>query len=107
VVGSSSGGGGGGFDGRSRGGGGESSSIKREGGSGPATYETRIKIEDSLLIEDVKNEDAPAYIKLKVEQKDSGNEYRQSDASDRLAELLEAKVLNDIFNTEISIYFLI
>jgi hypothetical protein len=81
------------------------SSVKREPGveqrgNDQANFDRAIKIEESLLIEDVKTDEKPVYIKLKQEQKDTGNEYRQNDADDRLADMLEAKVLNEVFNSE-------
>jgi hypothetical protein len=97
------GGGGGGVSESNRFRSGESSGgVKREGGGGHGSFEinSSIKIEESLLIEDVKLDEKQAYIKLKQEEKDTGNVYKQCDADDRIAEMLEAKVLNEIFNPE-------
>lgn len=70
-----------------------SSSLKRE-----PTHETRIKIEESLLIEDTKEENESIYVTLK---KDFRENYDDSKTTDKKAtfekDIKEKVILNNMF----------
>ena len=56
-----------------------------------------MKVEESLLIEDAKEEESTVYIKLKPEAKETLNEYKQPETTSFI-ETKEAKILKDIFD---------
>ena len=57
-----------------------------------------IKIEETLLLEEVKEEERPVYIKLKYDAKENETESAAK-KDDQTSESKEAKTLREIFNT--------
>ncbi len=75
-----------------------SGGVKKEEPGAGIQFENRMKVEENFLVEDVKEEESPVYIKLKLETKEiADDQFKQSEQSAYI-DTKEAKVLKTIFD---------
>lgn len=68
-------------------------SVKKE-----THEETKIKIEDSLIVEDLKEDESPVYVRLKHESKETEDKSHGKKAT----QTKDEKTIHDIFENNIN-----